>query len=141
MNGDRSADALIWLSFAVGDLEAARSHGGRRAAPPRIVAFHGEQAAEKAIKAALVLSGVDPPRTHDLNDLRNRLPDGWGVKRSPRDLGRLSTFATASRYPDNVAPVRPVDAATAVRQAMVVVRLVREDFARRGLPVAALEPL
>jgi HEPN domain-containing protein len=104
------------------------------------VAFHSQQAAEKAIKGALVLAGVDPPRTHDLNDLRNRLPDGWRVKRSPPDLGRLSAFATDSRYPDDIVPVRPIESATAVRQAMAVVRVVLEDFERRGVSVAGLEP-
>src|SRR3970040_833687 len=92
MSGDRSPDALVWLGFAIGDLEAARSQPGRHVRP-RIVTFHRQHGAEKAIKAALVLAGVDPPRTHDLNDLRNRLPDGWRVKRLPLDLGRLSAFA------------------------------------------------
>ena len=139
MRGDRAPDALTWLGFAIGDLEAARSQPGRHVRP-RIVAFHSQQAAEKAIKGALVLAGVDPPRTHDLNDLRNRLPDGWRVKRSPPDLGRLSAFATDSRYPDDIEPVSPIESATAVRQAMAVVRVVREDFERRGVSVAGLEP-
>ena len=139
MRGDRAPDALTWLGFAIGDLEAARSQPGRHVRP-RIVAFHSQQAAEKAIKGALVLAGVDPPRSHDLNDLRNRLPDGWRVKRSPPDLGRLSAFATDSRYPDDIEPVSPIESATAVRQAMAVVRVVREDFERRGVSVAGLEP-
>lgn len=139
MSGDRAPDALMWLGFAIGDLEAARAQPGRHVRP-RIVAFHSQQAAEKAIKGALVLAGVDPPRTHDLNDLRNRLPDGWRVKRSPPDLGRLSAFATDSRYPDDIEPVSPIESATAVRQAMAVVRVVREDFERRGVSVAGLEP-
>jgi HEPN domain-containing protein len=43
--------AREWLSFALGDLRAAR--GGRKAnMRPRIVAFHAQQAAEKALKAA-----------------------------------------------------------------------------------------
>ena len=108
MSGDRAPDALMWLGFAIGDLEAARSQPGRHVRP-RIVAFH-------------------------------RLPDGWRVKRSPPDLGRLSAFATDSRYPDDIEPVSPIESATAVRQAMAVVRVVREDFERRGVSVAGLEP-
>ena len=139
MSGDRAPDALVWLGFAIGDLEAARSQPGRHVRP-RIVAFHSQQAAEKALKAALVLAGVDPPRTHDLNDLRNRLPVGWRVKQSPPDLGRLSAFATDSRYPDDIAPVSPIESATAVRQAIAVVRVVREDFERHGVSLAELAP-
>ena len=139
MSGERTTDALLWLGFAIGDLEAARSQPGRHVRP-RIVAFHCQQAAEKAIKAALVLAGIDPPRTHDLNDLRNRLPAGWRVTRSPLDLGRLSAYATDSRYPDDIAPVTPIESATAVRQAAAVVRGVREDFERRGVSTTSLEP-
>lgn len=139
MSGDRARDALVWLGFATGDLEAARSQPGRPVRP-RIVAFHSQQAAEKALKAALVLAGVDLPRTHDLNDLRNRLPAGWRVKRTPPDLGRLSAFATDSRYPDDIAPVSPIESATAVRQAIAVVRVVREDFERHGVSLAELTP-
>jgi len=139
MSDDRTHDALVWLGFAIGDLEAARSQPGR-SVRPRIVAFHSQQAAEKGIKAALVLSGVDPPRTHDLDDLRNRLPDDWRAKRSPSNLARLSAFATDSRYPDDIEPVSPIESATAVRQATAVLRIVRADFERHGVPVARLEP-
>ena len=139
MSGDRTRDALVWLGFAIGDLEAARSQPGRRTRP-RIVGFHSQQAAEKALKAALVLAGVDPPRTHDLEDLRNRLPGNWRVKRSPPDLARLSAFATDSRYPDDITPVSPIESATAVRQAIAVVRRVREDFERRDVSTAGLQP-
>jgi HEPN domain-containing protein len=46
------------------------------------VAFHAQQAAEKALKGALVLPYVAVPRTNDLDDLRNRLPDDWRAKAS-----------------------------------------------------------
>jgi HEPN domain-containing protein len=38
--------------------------------------FHGQQAAEKAIKSLLVLSGVDFPRSHALGRLVTLLPAG-----------------------------------------------------------------
>jgi HEPN domain-containing protein len=74
MNGDRAPDALLWLGFATGDLEAARSQPGRHVRP-RIVAFHSQQAAEKALKAALVLAGVagcsaSPRREADRSESR-----------------------------------------------------------------------
>lgn len=139
MDAEDAADASTWLAFALGDLEAARAQPGRRQRP-RIVAFHAQQAAEKALKAALVLSDIDPPRTHDLMDLLQRLPDGWAIKGRRPDLVRLSRAATDSRYPADMTPVTPIAAATAVRQAIAVVRSVREDFARRGVPTDTLEP-
>ncbi|MCY4615587.1 MAG: HEPN domain-containing protein [Chloroflexi bacterium] len=43
--------------------------------------FHSQQAAEKALKAALVLEGIEFPYVHDLTRLRNLLPRGV-VRRS-----------------------------------------------------------
>jgi HEPN domain-containing protein len=139
MADERVQDALIWLAYALGDLEAARSQSGRRVRP-RIVANLAEQAAEKAIKAALVLDGTDPPKSHDLDDLRNRLQSRWRVKRRFPDLARLSRYASESRYPDDIPPVTPIQSATAVRQAVAVVRITREDFGRLGIPTASLDP-
>ncbi len=136
---DEREDALTWLGFALAGLAAARSQSGRRVRP-RIVAFHAQQAAEKAIKAALVLSDITPVRSHDLDELRNALPNDWWVKRRPVHLTRLSGYGVAIRYPDDVTPITPLQSATAVRQAMAVVRIIREDFERRGVPTAALEP-
>lgn len=137
MSGDTRREALRWLSFALGDLEAARS---RRRVRPRIVAFQAQQAAEKALKAALILERIDPRRTHDLDDLRDRLPAGWRVKLRLPDLSRLSDYAAESRYPDDMTPVSPIQAATAVRQATAVVRWVREDFERRGVDATNVAP-
>ena len=130
---------LQWLAYALGDLDAARMRSGRRQRP-RIVAFHAQEAAEKAMKAALILSGMRPDRTHDLDELRNALPIGWTVKRRHRSLARLSDYAAERRYPDDANPVTPIEAATAVRQAMAVVRIIREDFERRGVSTARIEP-
>jgi HEPN domain-containing protein len=137
MDDERVEDALLWLAYALGDLEAARSQPGRRVRP-RIVANLAQQAAEKALKAALVLDGTDPPRVHDLDDLRNRLTTRWRVKRRFPDLARLSRYASESRYPDDIEPVRPIESATAVRQAAAIVRTIREDFDRSGTPTAGL---
>ena len=139
MSGEAEAEALRWLGFALGDLEAARSRPGRHIRP-RIVAFQAQQAVEKALKAALILEGVEPRRTHDLDDLRDRLPDDWRVKRRMPELGRLSDYAAESRYPDDMTPVTAVQSATAVRQAIAVVRLVCEDFDRRGIDTKKIAP-
>lgn len=139
MSGDVEAEALRWLGFALGDLEAARSQPGRHVRP-RIVAFQAQQAAEKALKAALILEGLEPRRTHDLDDLRDRLPSDWRVKRRMPDLGRLSDYAAESRYPDDLRPVTAIQSATAVRQASAVVRLVREDFDRHGIHTNRIAP-
>ena len=136
---DDETYAREWLSFALGDLRAAR--GGRKAKMrPRIVAFHAEQAAEKALKAALVLEGMKVPPTHDLERLRGALPADWKVKHSPRSLDRLGDYGVDAKYPDNTIQVGPIDAAVAVRQALAVVRLVREKFDARGVTTDDIKP-
>ena len=136
---DDETYAREWLSYALGDLRAAR--GGRRAEMrARIVANLAAQAAEKALKAALVLEGKRPRASHDLEELRRALPSGWKVKNSPRSLERLGDYAVEARYPDNAIQVRPVDAGVAVRQAMAVIRLVSEEFERQGVRTDDLRP-
>ncbi len=83
---------------------------------------------------------LDAPKTHDLDDLRRRLPSDWRVKDQPSDLSSLSDFAVDSRYPDDIAPVTPLQSATAVRQAIAVVRVGREGFEQRGVSTGRLEP-
>jgi HEPN domain-containing protein len=135
MSVDHAAEALRWLSFAIGDLEAARSHRGHHVRP-RIVAFEAQQCAEKALKAALILEAIEPRRTHDLEELRGRLPAGWRVKTRPSDLARLSDYAAESRYPDDLQPVTPLQSAIAVRQAIALLKVIRVDFERRGVDTA-----
>jgi HEPN domain-containing protein len=132
MSVDHATEALRWLSFAIGDLEAARSHRGRHIRP-RIVAFEAQQSVEKALKAALILEGIEPRRTPDLEELRGRLPAGWRVKTRPSDLARLSDYAAESRYPDDLDPVTPIQSAVAVRQAIAVLKSIRLDFQRHGV--------
>ena len=65
------------------------------------VGFHAQQAAEKLLKALLVLHGLDYPRSHDLNVLPALL-DHAGVS-LPDDLlqiADLSPMATIYRYED-----------------------------------------
>src|SRR3990170_1175851 len=98
MTDERAVAALPWLAYALGDLAAARTDP-RRPLRPRIVAFHAQQAAEKALKAALILTGARPEWTHDLDGLRNSLPPGWRVKVRLQDLARLSDYGVDVRYP------------------------------------------
>ena len=139
MNDDRVRDALVWLVYALGDLEAARSQPGRYVRP-RIIANLAQQAPEKALKAALIFDGTNPHKSHDLDDLRNRLASRWRAKRRFPDLARLSRYATESRYPDDIEPVTPIQSATAVRQARALVKSVVDDFERNGVRTTGLAP-
>ena len=73
-------DALHWLLYSTEDLDVARLLLMRHPQGSRHVCWLSQQAAEKALKAALVLEGTEFPFTHDLDALRNRIPDGWNVR-------------------------------------------------------------
>jgi HEPN domain-containing protein len=132
MSDDRIHDALVWLDFAAEDLDACRSRPGRHFRP-RHVANLAQQAAEKALKAAVVLAGGTPPKTHDLERLRAMLPGLWRSKRRPVDLERLSSYGVRARYPDDTIQVTAIESAVAVRQAIAVMRSVHRDFEREGV--------
>ena len=66
-------DALRWLQYSAEDLDVARVLLRSHAAASRHVCWLSQQAAEKDLKAALVLEGTEFPFTHDLDALRNRL--------------------------------------------------------------------
>ena len=60
--------------------------------------FHLQQAAEKSLKAWLVLKGIDYPRTHDLNPLLGLLEDQGESVEVFWSLLELNPFAVQFRY-------------------------------------------
>lgn len=92
-----------------------------------------QQAAEKAIKAGLVLMQIDFPKTHDLDALRNLLPDGWLVKDACADLAELAEWAVEARYPGNWPDASARDAAAAIEQGDAVLQAVAVDLRNRGV--------
>ncbi len=119
-----------WLRYAEDDLQVAEILL-KQSTVPRSSCFHAQQAAEKAIKAIFVFLQVDFPFTHDLNQLRDLLPEGWAVKGFP-DLGKLSGWAVEPRYPRDVIEVTRQDAERAVEQARAIYLTTLEDLKRHG---------
>ena len=126
-------DARRWLRFSSEDLEVADRL--MAAGPPasRHVCWLSQQAAEKALKAALVLEGVEFPFSHDLDALRNLLPDSWMVRDVCPNLAELTEWAVESRYPGEWPDVTEADAIKAEQEARAVHDSVTKDFERRGI--------
>ena len=83
-----TGDAQDWLGQAQGELRYARLGRTDATIPLNLVGFHAQQAVEKAIKALLVQRGTDFPKTHDLQDLLQRLSTaGFRV---PADLEEVT---------------------------------------------------
>ena len=126
-------DALRWLRYSTEDLDVAQVLLTRHPSASRHVCWLSQQAAEKALKAALVLEGVEFPFTHDLDALRNRLPEGWHVRTTHADLAELTQWAVETRYPGDWPEATESDALRAEVEAKAVHDSVAGEFTRRGL--------
>ena len=67
-------DALRWLRYSAEDLDVARVLLTSHASASRHVCWLSQQAAEKALKAVLVLEGIEYPFTHDLTPCATAFP-------------------------------------------------------------------
>lgn len=56
----------------------------------------------------------DPPRIHDLDELRDLIPDGWAVREAFPDLAALSFWAVHGRYPGEWLDISTDEAASLV---------------------------
>jgi HEPN domain-containing protein len=91
-------EARRWLAIVEEDIDVAIAalRLSRRGAS----AYHVQQAAEKLVKALLVLAAEPFRRTHDLDDLAARLlPVYPQFSRQAEAVRRLSVWGIAYRYP------------------------------------------
>ncbi len=122
------------LALADEDLEVARKLLSDH---PRQAALHLQQAAEKLAKAVLVAEGLAAPRIHQLGALTSLLPAEHLWRSELASLDRLSSHATALRYPDPAGsvPAAP-EAAELARDLQEVAALLDEIghwcLARKG---------
>ena len=117
---DRLADTARWLRYAEEDLVTAETLLNHPHVPPRQCCWHAQQAAEKALKTALIFLQIDFHRTHNLNDLRDMVPESWQLKTACPDLSNLTRWAVETRYPENMQEATNTDAVEAVEQARAV---------------------
>ncbi len=120
-----------WVRYAGDDLKVAElilNHDQ----VPRAACFNAQQCAEKSIKASLVFLQIPFPKTHDLNRLRDLLPEGWDVKEDFPDLVGISAWAVEPRYPGDLIEATRQDAETAVKQARKIYETTLEDLKRHG---------
>ena len=87
---------------------------------------------EKYIKALLTDKQIDFPKTHDIERLLALLPARTAVSLESHEKQRLTSYATAARYP-GWAEIPVAEA----RRAVALARRVRGEF-RRLLPKEAL---
>jgi len=129
---DRYAETDRWLRYAEEDLRTAESLLADSHAIPRHACWLAQQSVEKALKAVLISLQIDFPRTHDLDVLRNLVPDGWQLKDTHSDLADLTEWATEARYPGDWEEPTDEEAVGAVDQARAVWTSVTTELAKHG---------
>lgn len=119
--GDDLRDARRWLVYARANLLHAEA-GHAAGVLVEYLCFDAQQAAEKALKGALILLRIDFPRTHDIKELLTRLIDSGGhVPDGLKDAVALTSFAVQARYPDWGESLNDDDFAEALALARAVV--------------------
>lgn len=114
-------DPREWLNRARSNLSLARAEAA--GVYLEDLCFEAQQAAEKAIKALLMLHSVAFPYIHDLGELLRLAEEaGEQVTNSVRQAGQLTRFAVFTRYPGIARPVSREEYLHAVSIAETVVR-------------------
>ncbi len=125
-------EALRWLRFSAEDLDVALRLITGTSTAPQHACWLCQQAAEKALKAALILEEIKFPFTH-VDALRNLLPHGWPVRDSHADLAELTEWAVEMRYPGDWPEPTEVDAIRAESEARLLHSSGVTEFRRRGV--------
>lgn len=122
------SEAKIWLDYAEKDIKAAYALLNSGEFFPRQICFDAQQAAEKAIKAILVLENVKFPKSHDLDYLRDLIPESWKIKETFPDLAELTIWAVESRYPGRTPDVIEYEAREILLFAEAIYDAVKEEM-------------
>ena len=85
--------------------------------------FEAQQAAEKAVKAVMIMRGIEFPYVHDLGLLLSLLEQaGEVIPEVIAQARELTDYATTIRYPAMIEPVTEREHADAVKVAEDVIR-------------------
>ena len=124
-----------WLKYADEDLHTAQVIIKEPTIAYRHVCWLAQQSVEKSIKAILIFLQIEFHRIHDLDALRNLIPESWSVKAKFPDLAILTEWAVEARYPGNWQEANLSDAKFAVKQAGDISDTVLSDFMIHGLKI------
>ena len=120
-------DPREWLNRARSNLAIAKIRVA--GAYLEDLCFEVQQAAEKAIKARLIVLGIDFPYVHDLAHLLTLLEEsGESVLDTVRQSADLTPYAVFTRYPVPVRPVTFEEYTAAVDTAEAVIQWAEENM-------------
>jgi HEPN domain-containing protein len=115
------AEVAAWLSKARADLKMSELAVGADTPMWDQACFHAQQCAEKSLKALLVASDLDVPRSHDLVFVLDRLRPNFPSIEALADAAALLTqHGVAPRYPSYLVFETEEDAQTAISHAEMI---------------------
>ena len=124
MSGPHS-NCAAWLTKAENDLLNIENNLSARLIPWDTICFHAQQAAEKLLKGFLLFHGHELSRTHDLIALLSACVQVTpSLANLQQDCQRLTHYAVASRYPDDLYEPDEKDG----REMIEAVRRVRTEI-------------
>ena len=132
---DRLEDTTRWMRYAEEDLITAEMLLSQQQIPPRQACWFAQQSAEKALKAALIFLQIDFHRTHNLNDLRDMVPESWQLKTAYPNLSNLTRWAVEARYPETMQEATNTEASEAVKQARSIWNSVSNALEEHGYTI------
>lgn len=94
-----ASEAQHCVAYPRSDLDAAYTLLEKGEFFPRQICFMSQQAGEKALKAVPVYLGISFRKIHDLDPIREPIPEGWRVKEKFPQLYALSIWSVEARYP------------------------------------------
>jgi len=127
-----STDPQRWLSYARRDLALAERLAGDPAATPRHVCMWAQQAAEKALGAALVYSSTDVLTIRNLDALQEALPTDWQLSADQVDLAILGGWSAESQEGRGWPDATDADTKQCLRLARAIMDSVVRGLRQRG---------
>jgi HEPN domain-containing protein len=129
MNGPSTELALRWLRKAENDLITARQTLLLVDGPTDTVAFHAQQAVEKALKALLTFKHIEFPRVHDLVRLLDLTsPYASNLEEYRVAFAEMSNYSIQVRYPDEFFGPNRGEVVRSVAIADEVVAMIRKKI-------------
>jgi HEPN domain-containing protein len=116
-----------WIAKAEQDFGLVKYLVSEKTPYLEAVGFHSQQAAEKYLKAYLVMFQVEFPKTHDLDELLDLVSSvDSELADTLRDITELTNYGVEIRYPGHLPKMTGEDAKAAVEMAAKVREAITE---------------
>ncbi|MDR1997015.1 MAG: HEPN domain-containing protein [Candidatus Margulisbacteria bacterium] len=104
----------VWLQRAKSSLALAQTAISKSICYEDLC-FQAQQSAEKALKALLIFYGIEPEKTHNLDNLLKIIERHIDIPKKIRESINLTPYAAQTRYPGDYLPLNKKEYLAAVR--------------------------